>query len=126
MNLNQVTLPSIDLAQGVAFYQQLGLELIVDSIPRYARLACPGGGSSLSLHQVEALPSGEGISIYFECEDLDEKVAGLKAMGLAFESGPVDQRWLWREAWLTDPDGNRVCLYWAGENRLDPPWKVGG
>lgn len=30
----------------------------------------------------------------------------------------------WREAILLDPDGHRVFIYHAGENRLDPPWRV--
>ena len=41
-----------------------------------------------------------------------------------FDSGPEDQTWLWREAWLRDPDGNRLCLYHAGNNRRFPPWRV--
>jgi catechol 2,3-dioxygenase-like lactoylglutathione lyase family enzyme len=35
MNLNQVTLPALDVAPAVAFYRQLGLRLIVDALPRY-------------------------------------------------------------------------------------------
>ena len=27
-------------------------------------------------------------------------------------------------AYLRDPDGNRLCLYFAGENRVNPPWRV--
>ena len=37
---------------------------------------------------------------------------------------PTDQHWLWREAILHDPSGNKIKLYWAGENRLNPPWRV--
>ena len=37
---------------------------------------------------------------------------------------PTDQPWLWREAYLNDPDGNPLCLYHAGENRLNPPWRL--
>ncbi|MEL6673101.1 MAG: VOC family protein [Bacteroidota bacterium] len=125
MKLNQVTLPSLDLARGVAFYEQLGLTLIVDALPRYVRLACPGEGSTLSLHLVAELPKGEARTvIYFECEDLDERVGRLQAAGLTIESGPRDESWLWREARLKDPDGNPVCLYFAGENRLNPPWRI--
>ena len=36
----------------------------------------------------------------------------------------VDQPWLWREARLQDPSGNVICRYHAGENRLNPPWRV--
>ena len=39
-------------------------------------------------------------------------------------SGPTDQSWLWREAYLKDPDGNLICLYHAGANRRFPPWRI--
>ena len=45
-------------------------------------------------------------------------------LGLEFEIDPIDQSWLWRESYLRDPDGNKICLYYAGENRLNPPWRV--
>ena len=125
MNLNQVTLPSIDLEKAVAFYQLLGLELIVDSVPRYARLLCPDGEATLSLHRVSELPQGEGVVVYFECEDLDQQVLRLQQAGISFTLNPTDQPWLWREAHLTDPDGNRLILFLAGKNRKDPPWRVG-
>lgn len=124
MNLNQVTLPTTDLARAVAFYRALGLVQIVSSPPRYARFECPGGGSTLSLHHVPSPPAEPGVVIYFECEDLDERCQSLVARGVAFESPPTDQPWLWREAHLRDPDGNRVCLYRAGENRRFPPWRM--
>jgi hypothetical protein len=41
-----------------------------------------------------------------------------------FDSGPEDQSWLWREAWLRDPAGNRLYLFFAGENRRFPPWRI--
>ena len=41
-----------------------------------------------------------------------------------FESEPIDQTWLWREAYLKDPNGNQICLFYAGENRLNPPWRL--
>jgi uncharacterized glyoxalase superfamily protein PhnB len=62
--------------------------------------------------------------VYFECRDLDATVARLRAAGIAFESGPEDQPWLWREARLRDPEGNRLCLFHAGENRRNPPWRL--
>jgi len=36
MNLNQVTLPVRDLTSAVAFYQRLGLRLIVEDLPHCA------------------------------------------------------------------------------------------
>ncbi len=62
--------------------------------------------------------------VYFECTALDEQVAALQAKGIQFTQEPRDEPWLWREARLLDPAGNVICLYHAGENRLNPPWRV--
>lgn len=122
MNLNQVTLPVNDMAAATAFYRTLGFTQIVDT-PHYARFECPKGESTFSL----SLEEGEfinGAVIYFEHEKLDEWVTQLKARGIEFEQEPTDQRYLWRESILYDPSGNKIKLYWAGENRLNPPWRV--
>lgn len=128
MNLNQVTVEVADIPRAKAFYQRLGLTLIV-SRDHYARFLCAGDGSAtaatFSVHLAEQVTPGGG-GIYFECVELDERVAALKAAGVAFDLEPTDQPWLWREAWLRDPDGNRLCLYWAGDNRVNPPWRVPG
>jgi len=124
MNLNQVTVPSLDLEQSIPFYEKLGLELIVRSLPHYARFVCPDGNATFSLHQVAQMPAGEGVWVYFECDELDAYVAKLAGRGIAFEVMPVDQPWLWREARLKDPDGNQLILFHAGKNRLDPPWRL--
>jgi len=124
MNLNQITVPSLDLSISVPFYQKLGLKLIVKAMPHYARFECPDGVSGFSIHQVKSLPQGEGIYVYFECKNLDHEVQSLQMKGISFELEPVDQPWLWREARLKDPDGNQLILYYAGENRLNPPWKI--
>jgi len=124
MNLNQVTIYSAKPAETVEFYKKLGLRLIVDSLPRYARLECPDGESTLSVHITENTQANHSIVLYFECEDLDEKVAELKAAGLIFNEEPTDRDWLWREAYLKDPNGNKICMFYAGENRKNPPWRI--
>ncbi|SRR5215203_3876922 len=124
MNLNQVTIFSDKTAELVEFYQKLGLRLIVDSLPRYARMECPDGDSTLSVHSADAAPTDSNIVLYFECEDFDARVAELKSKGLEFDEDPQDQTWLWREAYLLDPANNRICLFHAGENRKNPPWKL--
>ena len=123
MELNQVTLPALDVAASVAFYRKLGFELIVDA-PHYARFKATVGDATFSVHAVDALHATPQTVVYFECAALDEQVAALKARGVAFEQDPRDEPWLWREARLRDPAGNVLCLYHAGENRLDPPWRV--
>ncbi|MDN5201459.1 VOC family protein [Fulvivirgaceae bacterium BMA10] len=124
MNLNQITIPSLNLYKAIEFYQKLGLKLIVDAAPRYVRFLCPEGNSTFSIHKVEELPKGDGVHIYFEDDHLDEKVEQLQSVGIEFIHGPIDQTWLWREARLKDPDGNLIILFHAGENRINPPWRV--
>ena len=124
MNLNQITLPATDVERSVLFYRNMGFTQIVDSPPRYARFECPDGDATFSIHLVDTLAVDSGVVVYFECSNLDEQVAHLQAKGLEFTKLPVDERWLWREARLKDPAGNVVCLFWAGENRKNPPWRV--
>lgn len=124
MNLNQVTVPSLDVAKSVTFYEKLGLQIIVKALPNYARFICPDGNTTFSIHQVEELPKGTGISIYFECENLDEYVNKLIKKGISFNELPNDKPWLWREARLKDLDGNVLVLFFGGENRINPPWRT--
>lgn len=126
MRLNQVTAPASDLDASIAFYELLGLRLIVKS-PHYARFELPKGEATFSLHIVDGpIPRANAPHIYFEVSDvgLDTEFQRLKAAGIAFENEPKLQTWLWREAWLRDPAGNAICLYYAGENRRFPPWRV--
>lgn len=129
MNLNQVTVPSLDLPKSITFYKLLGLHLIVEALPHYARFSCPEGISTFSVHLVEKLPEGDGIVVYFEVADVDKKVKELQDLRLhgdetSFDLLPTDQSWLWREARLKDHDGNRIILYFAGDNRKNPPWRL--
>ncbi|WP_350287874.1 VOC family protein [uncultured Croceitalea sp.] len=124
MNLNQVTVPSLDVKRSILFYQTLGLELIVEALPHYARFVCPEGGATFSVHQVQELPKGDGICIYFEHKDLNTYVDILVEKGVSFDEKPNDKPWLWREARLKDPDGNQLIVYFAGKNRLNPPWRI--
>ena len=123
MNLNQVTLAVTDVPRSIAFYRQLGLQLIVENLPHYARFICPDGQASFSLSWVAQLIPSQTL-IYFECAELDATVARLQTVGVQFSQMPVDQPWLWREAMLADPDGNPLCLYHAGVNRLNPSWRL--
>lgn len=123
INLNQVTLAVSDVPRAIDFYQRLGLQLIVQNLPGYARFCCPDGQASFSLSQVAQVTPSQTL-IYFECSELDATVARLQVNGVVFSQLPIDQPWLWREAYLHDPDGNPLCLYHAGSNRLNPPWRL--
>lgn len=122
MDLNQVILPINDMKVATHFYRNLGFLQIVDT-PHYARFECPKGTSTFSL-SLEETEFYNGSIIYFENENLDDWVEELKEKGIAFDELPSDKRYLWREAILHDPSGNKIKLYWAGENRLNPPWRV--
>ena len=81
MNLNQITVPALDVAEAIIFYKTLGLKLIVESLPHYARFVCPDGHSTFSIHHTKQLPI-DGIYVYFECANLDEQVEKLKQKNL--------------------------------------------
>lgn len=120
--LNQITLPARDYERSVAFYALLGLTQIVDSPSNgYARFEA-ANGMTLSIH-VDDGAAGVGVT-YLESGALDAWAAYLTRKGVRFDQMPRDEDWGWREARLTDPAGNRICLYQAGEYRRFPPWRV--
>ena len=98
----------------------MGFTQIVDSL-NYARFASDGGTFSLMLNGEKF---NNGAVIYFESENLNQWVKQLQSRGLVFEQLPKNESYLWREAILYDPSANKIKLYWAGVNRLNPPWKV--
>lgn len=125
MRLNQVTAAAADLEASIAFYELLGLRLIVKS-PHYARFELPEGEATFSLHVSEGpIPRENAPQLYFEVDDVEAEIARFKAAGAAIEREPTHQTWLWHEAWLRDPAGNAICIYHAGENRRHPPWRIG-
>lgn len=122
MQLNQVTVSVTTIKKSIAFYKQLGLQLIVESA-HYARFIVKGNNATFSIHIADEVTPSQTV-IYFECKDVDTTYKELLAKGIVFDTEPIDQTWLWREVYCKDPDGNTICLYHAGENRLNPPWRI--
>jgi hydroxymethylpyrimidine/phosphomethylpyrimidine kinase len=122
--LNQVTLTGTNYERSTDFYRRLGLEQIVDSPDTgYARFETAGGVTlSVQIDPDEKIVAT--TAIYLECDDLDDRVEQLARSGIAFEHGPRNQPWMWREARLRDPDGNIIFFYKAGEARRFPPWRI--
>jgi hydroxymethylpyrimidine/phosphomethylpyrimidine kinase len=121
--LNQVTVTGTNYERSVDFYRRLGLKQIVDNPPDYARFETAGGATfSVQIDPEEKIIAT--TAVYLECDDLDDRVEQLARGGLAFEHGPRNQPWMWREARLRDPDGNIIFLYKAGEARRFPPWRI--
>jgi hydroxymethylpyrimidine/phosphomethylpyrimidine kinase len=122
--LNQVTVTGTNYERSVDFYRRLGLVQIVDSPENgYARFETAGGVTfSVQIDPEEKIIAT--TAIYLECDDLDERVEQLARSGIAFEHGPRNQPWMWREARLRDPDGNIIFFYKAAEHRRFPPWRI--
>ena len=121
--LNQVTVTGTNYERSVDFYRRIGLRQIVDSPETgYARFETAGGVTlSVQIDPDEKIIATRAI--YLECDDLDQRVEKLARSGIAFEHGPRNQPWMWREARLRDPDGNIIFFYHAGEHRRFPPWR---
>jgi predicted enzyme related to lactoylglutathione lyase len=114
-----------DVARGMAFYRDLmGFKLIEDfryeGTPVYARLRAPGGDGTIALHQAGpgASLASEGVRLYFEVRELDDFCRKLQKKGFYITQLPRMMPWGWRHAYLNDPDGHEISLYWAGENRM--------
>jgi len=114
-----------DVNRGLQFYRDLlGFKLIEDfryeGTPVYARLRAPGGDGTIALHQAGANDgvSSDGVRLYFEVRDLDAFCHKLQHKGFYITKLPRMMPWGWRHAYLNDPDGHEISLYWAGENRM--------
>ena len=95
-------------------------EFTVRDMMVYARLKAPGGVSTIALHLVspgQELNTG-GMRLYFEVKELDRFCKRLEASGVKFSQAPKLMPWGWKHAYLDDPDGHEVSLYWAGAKRL--------
>ncbi len=121
LSLNQVTFSVTNIDRSYNFYKELGLFPIVKS-DHYARFIVPGNEATLSIHVSEKVRST--TTIYFEVNDVYEVYNELIEKGFDFRESPADQRWQWREAYLEDPDGNQICIYHAGEIRMNPEWRL--
>ena len=115
------------MAASVLFYQKLGLTLIVDSAPHYVRFEFPedknGHADTLSLHGVadDWDAWDDGPLIYFEVDDVK---AFLEKADVKSVTTAELKSYLWTEADILDPSGNRIRIFHAGENRRFPPWRV--
>ena len=114
-----------DVQRALDFYHQLlGFKQVdefrYEGRPVYARLCAPGGEGTIALHQAGpgASLASEGVRLYFEIRDLDAFCRKLQASGFYITQLPQMMPWGWRHAYLNDPDGHEISLYWAGENRM--------
>ena len=114
-----------DVQRALDFYcALLGFKLIDEfrheGKPVYARLRAPGGDGTVALHMAGPGTSlaSEGVRLYFEIRALDDFCRKLQAKNFYITQMPRMMPWGWRHAYLNDPDGHEISLYWAGENRM--------
>lgn len=111
-----------DLAPALKFYRDhLGFKLLDEHGEFYARLQSPKGGTSIALHKAGPgeQVAAEGTRLYLEVKELDKFCARLGAAGVKFSKQPQMMPWGWRHAYLNDPDGHEISLYWAGKKRFE-------
>jgi catechol 2,3-dioxygenase-like lactoylglutathione lyase family enzyme len=125
LGMNHAMIYSKDVAKSLVFYRdQLGFELLEEyrrgPMLVYARLRVPKSDSTIALHLLgrdETLQTG-GVRLYFEVRSLEKTCQKLGAAGVVFSKQPQLMPWGWRHAYLDDPDGHEISLYWAGAKRL--------
>ncbi len=103
------------------FYRDLLGFRVIESMPGYARLRSRKGGATIALHETRKGKSPAGtrqVVLYFETPDLSNLCHRLQRKGVRFEQPPQRMPWGWDHAYLRDPDGHEISLYWAGPKRF--------
>lgn len=125
LSFNHAMIYLKDVGGGIAFYRDwLGFKLIEDYRHEgrsvYARMRAPGGDGTIALHQAGpgASVASDGVRLYFEVRELDDFCQRLRKRGFVFTQQPQMMPWGWRHAYLNDPEGHEISLYWAGEQRM--------
>ena len=124
LDFNHAMIYSRDLSRAVEFYRDLlGLTMLEDFRAGdrivYARLKAANNGT-IALHLLEPGARFEpgAVRLYFEIRQLEKFCQRLEAAGAKFSRPPAMMPWGWTHAYLDDPDGHEVSLYWAGSKRL--------
>jgi len=125
LTFNHAMVYAADVQRALGFYRDLlGFKLVDEfrheGIPVYARLRAPGGDGTIALHLAgPGTPlASDGVRLYFEIREVDDFCRKLQAKSFYITQMPRMMPWGWRHAYLNDPDGHEISVYWAGENRM--------
>jgi len=98
-------LPVQDRQKAKEFYLKLGFQVVVEAPDAHGetwiQMKLPNSNTTISLAGFQGL--------ICETDHIEDEVAALKAKGI--EVGNIDDTPWGRFAWLTDLDGNRLCLH---------------
>lgn len=112
-----------DVRASLAFYRDLLGFQPIEADGQYARLRSPRGPTTIALHgskDPRAPARTRRVALYFETPELGPFCRRLVRHGVRFDQLPKRMPWGWTHAYLHDPDGHTVSLYWAGRKRLQP------
>jgi catechol 2,3-dioxygenase-like lactoylglutathione lyase family enzyme len=122
MNFNHAILYVAEIERSVRYYTGiLRGASVLEQDNLYARLLL-NGGSTLGFHVLKpgmVSPFKEGMRLYFETEDLIDECERLEELGYHFDRAREKMAWGWEQAYLTDPDGHQLCIYYAGAVRTE-------
>jgi len=121
--LNHVILYVRRVGPSLRFYRDLLGFRVIEEMDGYARLRSAGTGATIALH-VSPAPRAprrsRQVTLYFETHALAAVCRSLARRGVRFDQPPKRMPWGWDHAYLRDPDGYRISLYWAGPKRFRP------
>ena len=121
VRLDMIGIVVKDIADSLAFYRTLGIEVPDTFEGPYCETTLPGG-IRLSWNDLEMVkgmggwvpPAGQRLGLAFLCgtpAGVDSKYAELTKAGYKGEKEPWDAFWGQRYAQVEDPDGNVVDLF---------------
>jgi catechol 2,3-dioxygenase-like lactoylglutathione lyase family enzyme len=122
IEFNHVIVYVSDVKRSLRFYRGLMGFKLIEAYGGYARLQSTKGRTTLALHHVEdgGRPSrGKRVVMYFEVKNLKAFCDRLVRRGVKFSQMPELMPWGWTHAYLEDPDGHEISVYWAGKKRFE-------
>jgi predicted enzyme related to lactoylglutathione lyase len=104
--------PVTDMPRARAFYEGvLGLKpAMVSAGGMWVEYEIGNGTFGIGCYGDVWKPSGDGTSIAFEVEDLDDEISRLKSREVTFAMDVMDTP-VCRFAIIADPDGNRILIH---------------
>jgi catechol 2,3-dioxygenase-like lactoylglutathione lyase family enzyme len=121
IEFNHVIVYVSDVEKSLGFYKGLLGFKLIESYEGYARLQSARGRTTIALHEAKGSepPSrGRRVVLYFEVKELGKLCKALAKKGVKFSQMPKLMPWGWTHAYLEDPDGHEISLYWAGKKRF--------
>ena len=127
MELNQVTLPALDVSASVAFYRAMGFELIVDE-PHYARFKSTVGAATFSVHAAGPSQNNPGRSCISSAHRSTSKSPSSRRAVWSSYKSPETNRgcgakrvsWIHRATSFASITPAKIGSTRRGESRADP------